>query len=117
MILVIGAIASGKLNYVKSLGYSDKDIADGVIDERPVINNLQDMIFSDPRGAGDFFNLLLQKEVIVCNEVGSGIIPINRTEREAREAVGRLCNQLAREAKIVIRMVCGIPNVIKGEDR
>ena len=34
-----------KVEYVKSLGYSDSDIADGVLDERPVLNNLQDMVF------------------------------------------------------------------------
>ena len=113
MILVIGALASGKLEYVKSLGYSDSDIADGVLDERPVLNNLQDMVFSDPAGSDKLYDALLKKEVVICNEVGSGIIPFQRTDREAREATGRLCNRLAQAAERVVRLVCGIPIVIK----
>ena len=117
MILVIGAIASGKIEYVKALGFSDKDIADGVIDERPVVNNLQAIVLQDPQNGQNLFDLLLKKEVVICNEVGSGVIPANRQEREGREVVGRLCNQLAREAKSVVRMVCGIPNIIKADSK
>lgn len=114
MILVIGAIASGKVNYVKSLGYSDHDIADAVLDERPVLNNLQDMVFADPAGSTGLYDTLVQKSVVICNEVGSGIIPLERADREAREATGRLCIRLAQAAEKVIRLVCGIPTVIKG---
>jgi adenosylcobinamide kinase/adenosylcobinamide-phosphate guanylyltransferase len=114
MILVIGAIASGKIEYVRSLGYSDCDIANAVLDERPVLNNLQDMVFSDPTGSDALYEALVQKNVVICNEVGSGIIPAERAEREAREATGRLCNRLAQAAERVVRLVCGIPVVIKG---
>lgn len=113
MILVIGAAASGKTKYVKSLGFTDSDIANAVMDERPVLNNLQDMVFSDPDGSANLYDELLKKSVVICNEVGSGIIPVERTERDAREATGRLCNRLAQAAERVVRLVCGIPIVIK----
>ena len=58
---------------------------------------------------------LLQKEVVACCEVGSGVIPLQYAQRQAREATGRLCVQLAAHAEKVIRMVAGIPVVIKGE--
>ena len=48
MILIIGALASGKLDYARSLGFSDDEIADAALDERPVLNNLQDLVFADP---------------------------------------------------------------------
>jgi len=51
----------------------------------------------------------------LCSEVGSGIIPTDRTERIAREATGRLCVLLAQRASCVVRMVCGVPTVIKGD--
>jgi len=114
MILVVGAIASGKKEYVKSLGYSDSDIADAVLDGRPVLYNLQDMVFFDPEGSGNLYDALLKKEVVICSEVGSGIIPVDDTERKAREATGRLCNRLAQAAERVVRLVFGIPVVIKG---
>lgn len=114
MILIIGSLASGKTRYVKTLGYLDSDIADGVLDGRPVLNNLQDLVFADPSGADRLFSLLANKEIVICDEVGSGVIPVEPGIREAREAVGRLCIQLASEAERVIRLVCGIPMLIKG---
>ncbi len=113
MILVIGGEASGKLDYVKSLGYLQADIADGVLDERKVVYNLQNIVFRDPDAAPMLLNTLLKKEVIVCNEVGSGIIPMQRKDRAAREATGRLCIRLAQQADRVVRLACGIPMVIK----
>jgi adenosyl cobinamide kinase/adenosyl cobinamide phosphate guanylyltransferase len=59
---------------------------------------------------------LLAKEVVICNEVGAGIIPASRVERESREATGRLCCQLAQHADRVVRLTAGIPIVIKGDD-
>ena len=115
MILVIGARASGKRQYVESLGYSEEEISDGVLDARPVLYNLQDLTLPDPEGAPALFDALLQKEVVVCDEVGSGVIPIDKVRRLGREATGRLCCRLAAEAEKVVRLVCGIPTVIKGE--
>ena len=114
MKLVIGGAASGKLTYVRSLGYSDAQLADAVLDDCPVLYNLQDLVAASMEEAPLLLNLLLKKEVVVCDEVGAGVIPGNRKEREIREAIGRLCNQLAHEAESVIRLVAGIPVVIKG---
>lgn len=113
MILVIGARASGKLEHVKSLGYSNTDIANGVLDGRKVVYNLQNVVFRNPENAPNLLEELLQKEVVVCDEVGSGVIPLKRQERLAREATGRLCIQLAQRANRVVRLVCGLATVIK----
>ena len=113
MVLVIGGAGSGKLDYVKSLGYSEDEIADGVLNGRKVVYNLQNIVFGDPDHAPELLEALLAKEVVVCNEVGSGIIPLTQRERLAREATGRLCIQLAARAARVVRLVCGIPVVIK----
>ena len=113
MILVIGSASSGKLEYVKSLGYRDCDIADSVIDARPVVYGLQNIIFQGHTAIDDLVPVLLKKEVVVCNEVGSGVIPIDQRERLSREMTGRLCNILAQHAEKVICIVCGIPVIIK----
>ncbi len=113
MILVIGGASSGKLDYVKSLGYSDADIANGELDGRKVVYNLQNIVFRAPELAPRMLEALLDKEVVVCSEVGSGVVPMDRKEREAREATGRLCIRLAQRAERVVRLVCGIPTVIK----
>lgn len=114
MVLVIGAAASGKREYVKTLGYNDGDLADAVLDARPVLYNLQALVAKDPRNAPKLLPELLKKQVVICNEVGSGVIPVEKSERETREQTGRLCIQLAQKADCVVRLVCGIPTVIKG---
>lgn len=115
MLLIIGGEGSGKRTFAKSLGYSENDMADGVIDERPVVFHLEQMIFADPDIADNILPSLEEKEVVICNEVGSGIIPVERSERIGREATGRLCVLLAQKADCVVRMISGLPTVIKGE--
>lgn len=53
--------------------------------------------------------------IFICCEVGCGVIPITHEEREWREAVGRICCMLAKKATHVVRVSCGIGNLIKGE--
>lgn len=52
--------------------------------------------------------------VVVCQEVGYGVVPVDAFERTYREAVGRVCTSLASGAGKVTRVVCGIGMVIKG---
>ena len=51
--------------------------------------------------------------VIVSNEVGAGVVPIERSKRAFREAVGRALCVIAQEAESVTRAVCGIGVKIK----
>ncbi len=51
--------------------------------------------------------------VIVSNEVGYGVVPIDAFERAYREAVGRVCTKLAAHSSKVTRVICGIGMVIK----
>lgn len=59
--------------------------------------------------------LLLQNPswVIVSDEVGSGIVPLEKEDREWREATGRMLCEIAKEADEVYRMYCGIAVKIK----
>lgn len=51
--------------------------------------------------------------VVVVNELGSGVVPIDVFDRNYRETTGRICCELAKEAREVHRVVCGIGMVIK----
>lgn len=115
MLLIVGGEGSGKRTFAKTLGYTDKDMADAVLDDRPVLFHLEQMVFADPACTDELLPALEGKEVVICNEVGSGVIPVERAERAGREATGRLCVLLAQRADCVVRMVSGIPTVIKGE--
>lgn len=111
--LIIGGAASGKLAYAKTLGYSSDDISESPDDHKPVLNNLQDLIASDPHNSFRLMDLLLKKEVIICNEVGCGVVPLEPSDRDARLQTGRLCILLAKQARKVVRMVSGIPVILK----
>ncbi|MDO5444414.1 MAG: bifunctional adenosylcobinamide kinase/adenosylcobinamide-phosphate guanylyltransferase [Eubacteriales bacterium] len=115
MILVVGSEGSGKREYVKSLGYRDEELSCSITGDKPVLYHLEKLVFADPEGTDGLLADALKKEVVICSEVGSGVIPALYSERVGREATGRLCILLAREADAVVRMVCGIPQVIKGE--
>lgn len=115
MILIVGGEGSGKLAFAKSLGYSEEQTADAVLNEKPVIYHLERLVAKAPENAEELLGGLLEKEVVICSEVGSGVIPATREETLCRKATGKLCILLAKEAKTVVRMVCGIPTAIKGK--
>ena len=51
--------------------------------------------------------------VIITDEIGSGIVPLDVKEREWREVHGRICCQLAGRAEAVVRVIAGIGQKIK----
>lgn len=53
------------------------------------------------------------KLIIISDEIGNGIVPIDSFEREYREKTGRLLIQLASIADEVVRVICGIGQKIK----
>ena len=114
MILVLGGVGAGKKEYVRSLGYADADFTSDPNDRKPVFAGLDAYIRENPADAEAVFHSLVKKQVVICAEVGSGVIPLERADRVYRETVGRLCVKLAREASAVDRVVAGIPVVIKG---
>lgn len=115
MVLVIGGLASGKRAYVRSeYSFSFEDMADSVLDDKPVLYNLQDLVARDPDAADALLPQFLQKTIVICNEIGCGIVPASYADRHYRETVGRICVELARRADKVVRVCSGIPVVIKG---
>ena len=127
MKLVIGGYAQGKLNYV--LQKYDKEpcqIWDGAIpmnksEQRGtvVINHLHHWIKSRIAKDGcpeeEIFAFVenCPNCVIISDEVGNGIVPIEAFEREYRERTGRILVELAKKAEEVERVICGIGQKIK----
>ncbi len=52
--------------------------------------------------------------IIITNELGCGLVPVDAFARRYREEHGRICTYLASQAKEVHRVMCGIGKVIKG---
>ncbi|MFV0497897.1 MAG: bifunctional adenosylcobinamide kinase/adenosylcobinamide-phosphate guanylyltransferase [Candidatus Fimivivens sp.] len=113
MILIIGGAHCGKRHYAAHcLGYDSAQMSDR-LDHAPVLYGLETLL---KEGAHDqeILPALRQKQVVICDEVGCGVVPIDDGERTWRETVGRVCCLLAHEADKVIRVQCGIATVIKG---
>ena len=51
--------------------------------------------------------------VVISDEVGNGIVPIDAFEREYRERLGRMLVEIAAKAERVERVICGIGQRIK----
>lgn len=51
--------------------------------------------------------------IVISDEIGNGIVPVDAFEREYRERTGRILVRLAEEADEVVRVVCGIGQKIK----
>lgn len=52
--------------------------------------------------------------VIVSNEIGYGIVPLDAFERLWREQTGRVCCQVAEQSAHVVRVTAGIGTLLKG---
>ena len=50
-----------------------------------------------------------------ANELGYGVVPIDKFDREYRETTGRVCTRLAKKSKSVVRIICGMECVLKDE--
>jgi adenosylcobinamide kinase/adenosylcobinamide-phosphate guanylyltransferase len=109
MIFIIGGMAQGKYAYARQqFG-----------DEIKVIPHYHEQVREqlkrgeDPLAAAKTL-LKEQKEVvIISDELGYGLVPVDAFERQYREQSGRVNCYLAQEAEQVIRVVCGIGTRIK----
>ena len=111
---MVGGRANGKKQFViEQLGYREDQIASAQLDDRPVLSDLHKLIESDEQ-IDSLFPLLLTKEVVICDEVGCGVVPVDPVERKWRDAVGRLSAKLAQEATEVFRVQVGLATKLKG---
>ena len=56
---------------------------------------------------------LLRNKIIISDDIGGGVVPIDKTDREYREVAGRLNCAVAEYADSVERIFCGISQQIK----
>lgn len=130
MKLIIGGTAQGKLEYTllkynlqKNMvwdGSLPKEENDIERKESPiVINHFHQWVRSRMINGGnpedEIKSFLDYNEdcIIICDEIGNGIVPIDPFEREYRERVGRILVQIAKRAEEVERIICGIGQKIK----
>ncbi len=124
MEMIIGGAYQGKTEYAKEK-YPELNWVDGASaaeDELMTaqgVLNFQEYIRKELKRYGDVSELAEKiisgnpKLVIVSQEVGYGVVPVDAFDRKYRETVGRVCTKLAAYSSRVTRVVCGIGTVIK----
>ena len=92
----------------------------------PVLYRLQELfriqsrIQDDPSAYEELTEKILDylvqhpQTIVIADEVGSGVIPAEPSEIHFREASGRALCQIAEQASCVTRLMCGIPQQLKG---
>ena len=126
MKLVIGGAFQGKKEYVKQhLNIKEEDMEDGkdasceAIFRCKCIYHFHEWIKKGMQENWDFANLaeeLLKRNpelIIITNELGYGVVPVDAFDRAYRETTGRICTEIAGRCEQVIRISCGLGMVIK----
>lgn len=120
MKLITGGVFQGKVRYAKEkYGIPASEMADAasaserMMENAALIYNLQEYIRTHHSGSDCKLPSFREDAVIICDEVGCGIIPLSREERLFREATGRICCRLAEQAESVELVRCGIARRIK----
>lgn len=126
MILVTGGCFQGKTAYACEIfGISREEAADGMvcapedIYRVKLLYHFHEYIRRMMQTGQEFSMERLLREnpgiVLVTNELGYGVVPIDKFDREYREKTGRVCCEIAKRAKEVHRVVCGLGTVIKND--
>ncbi len=128
MELYIGGCAQGKLEYVLRTHQGEPlEVIDGGSVGEPAGTPGNKVVFhhfhlwvkklleenKDPRQQTE--QLIKQHDscIIISDEVGNGIVPMEQKERDYREELGRIQIELAAKAERVERVVCGIGQRLK----
>lgn len=126
MKLIIGGAYQGKKDFTcEQFQMEESTLADGRTCEYDVlksvkgIHHLQDYIKRMLLEEKDPMSYILEQVrknediVILCNEMGCGLVPMEAFDRRYREMVGRIQCELAKRATCVYRVYCGIGVKIK----
>ena len=135
MILLVGGIGAGKRAYAEALGYTASEMEEALecIDFSPspmtqltksevesstprsVLLDAQELVRDASFDIQEKAAMLARTyRVVAINDVGCGIVPLEREERGWRERVGLFARELAKHATSVVRLVCGIASALKG---
>ena len=126
MIIIIGGAFQGKKQYAERVtGIPGDQMTDGADCSLEEIYSCQCLYhfhewirarLQEDRDMSHLEEELLRVNpdiVLISNELGYGVVPVDAFDRKYREAVGRICTKMAAAAKRVVRVTCGIGTVIK----
>ena len=127
MIFIFGGRCQGKLQYAKQL-YGENltvcDLKNCTINDAfsaDIIINMQEAVKSlltAKENPSAYFKENIEKfkdKIVIGDEIGCGIVPIDELEREWRDETGWVYQLLTQKAKRVDRVWAGIGQTLKNE--
>ena len=132
MELYLGGCFQGKLSYVKKrhpecvvmeakeLPLTREELSGAIEkDSQCIINHFHEWIKKIVENKANSFELTIYliencpNVIIICDEVGNGIVPMDKVERAYREQTGRMQILIAEKAERVERILCGMGQRLK----
>ncbi len=119
MTLIIGGKYQGKSEYAMRVFDRGRGACTDIenAEKSDIFLSLDEWLKNDDSTV-EKLEILLGKNpniVITCAEVGCGVVPLDKNERIWREKVGRVSTFLATKATRVIRIMSGVPFILKDE--
>lgn len=125
MILITGGAYQGKLSYATaaySLTQAQVFTCGEALEidfSQPCIDHIERFTWACVRQGVDpiaYFQSRRnqwQNSVLICQDISCGVVPMEAENRAWREANGRLCQYLSKEACRVSRIFCGLEQRLK----
>jgi len=120
VIMIIGGAYQGKKDYaVRNYNLCESDMLDGKIcsiSDLLTAKCIHNFHYLTKRYENEDIKKALSKNpdiIIIADIIGEGIIPVEKSGRIWRENTGKLCCFIAEKSHAVIRVSCGIGQIIK----
>ncbi len=124
MVLIIGGAYQGKLDFAKTaftLSEDDIFICNGSeIDfSKRCVGSIEEFTLAcvqngiDPSEHFKAHREEWKNSILICEDIFCGVVPMGAQLRAWRQATGRLCQYLSREAEQVSRIFCGLEQRLK----
>ena len=137
MFVILGGAHNGKRKYAEKLiaQLPDKKliVCEGRLpqpqdmkeNERYIISNFEQIILPYLHEPEEKAAQLIYEQIIqiaeqaelfcICTDTSRGVVPLEKEARQLRDMCGRLYQKLCGEARTVIRIWYGIPQILKGD--
>ena len=122
MDLIIGGAYQGKLTWaVAQYGLEQGELLDLAVESPRAARcwyHLEELTWRQVQAEKDASALLARlgpdlPEVVISREIGSGVVPMDPKERAGRELHGKVLRALAERSHRVIRVFCGLAEVLE----
>lgn len=117
MVLVIGGAFQGKLDFAKAkFNLTEENICDCGKEtdlSKQCLYHFEKYVLSCVEAGKPVDFTPKADQIIICEDIFCGVVPVDPKLRAWREETGRVCARLSKESDEVYRIFCGLEQRIK----